>query len=336
MVSDPKIHHYVPRFYLRGFADTNDRLAVRERQGRTYVTSTNNVMARSGLYRAGNANLTAEYTLADIEGMASTIVSALRDGRLPPSGSSGRTILAIFMAVQIARNLTIMPPLGYYSELFDTFESLQVGTEDVRSYLTRAYGFTPAISEVEAATRVAEIGASTFLSTDDLKDFMLTTLFNSVKELAPFLEARQWSLEASKRQEIITSDRPVVLWNPPSEEDNYRGVGVADTEEIWFPVDRKRILVLRISGSEIVRRIGPERVDEVNEHIARHCTERIVSHPSASNTLAQTPLATRRPTIRFSQGPAFDRRTGDQLAEEIIHSWLPIRDIPDGVERDSD
>ena len=109
--------------------------------------------------------------------MASTIVSALRDGRLPPSGSSGRTILAIFMAVQIARNLTIMPPLGYYSELFDTFESLQVGTEDVRSYLTRAYGFTPAISEVEAATRVAEIGASTFLSTDDLKDFMLTTLF---------------------------------------------------------------------------------------------------------------------------------------------------------------
>ena len=52
-MSDPKIHHYVPRFYLRGFADTNDRLAVRERQGRTYVTSTNNVMARSGLYRAG-------------------------------------------------------------------------------------------------------------------------------------------------------------------------------------------------------------------------------------------------------------------------------------------
>lgn len=169
-------------------------------------------------------------------------------------------------------------------------------------------------------------------TTAELKSFKLKTMFDSIQVIAPILEGRQWSLEASKQNEMMTSDRPVVLWNPPSHEDNYRGIGVEDAEEIWFPVDRKRVLILRKVGSERTCRIGPERVDIVNEHIARHCTERIVSHPTASDKLAKVALAKRRPTIRFNQGPLFDGTTGTEIHGEMIHSWTPIRDIPDDVE----
>lgn len=138
-MSKPKIHHYVPRFCLRGFADTDDRLAVRERQGRTYVTSTENVMARSGEYSVDHAPPTAEYTLADIDAMASSVLNKVRDGSLPRRGSSERNKLAIFMAVQIGRDLNAMPLLAFLSELFDRFdssESGQIGIDDMRSYMT--------------------------------------------------------------------------------------------------------------------------------------------------------------------------------------------------------
>ena len=335
VVTEPKVHHYVPRFYLRGFANNNDRLAVRERSGRTYVTSTRNVMARSGLFRVGQTLLTAEHTLADIEATVSRVIGELREGTLPRRGTSERATLAIFLAVQLARGLNIMPMLDLLLDLWDRFGSLQITTQDMRTYLTSRHGFAPANAEIEAAKDMTYIWGKGSPSPEELKAFMLKLMFDAIREVTPFLEARQWSLEASKGKNFITSDRPVVLWNPPTPEDSHLGVGIARTKEIWFPVDRSRILILRIDGSEMIRRIGPERVRTTNEHIARHCTERIVSHPEAAKDLMDCPLAKRRPPVRFNRAPAVDSKSGADLGHEILHVWAPIRDIPDDVEVDA-
>jgi len=333
-VSDPKVHHYVPRFYLRGFADTNDRLAVRERSGRTYVTSTKNVMARSGLFSLEGAVLSSEHTLADIEAMVSEVIRDLREGILPRSGTSERATLAIFVALQMAR-INIIPKLDLLLDLWCEHGSLELTTQDMRTHLTPRFGFTPSEAELDAAKDLAYIWGKASQTPDDMKRFMLRLMFDSIREITPLLEARQWSLEASKEKKFITSDRPVVLWNPPTREDSYLGIGIAKTEEIWFPVDPSRILILRTGGSELIRRIGPERVRATNEHIARHCTERIVTHPEGLKALADYALAERRPTIRFNRGPAIDSISGAELGHEILHLWAPIRDIPDDMEAGS-
>ena len=329
-MSKPKVHHFVPRFYLRGFANAKDRVAVRDREGRSYVTSTRNVMARSGLYTVPGHHSEMEETLSRIETETSLPFKALLSGSLPPLGSTDRSTLANFMAIQMSRNLDDFAVFFILArEASKAFGSLPVSKEDMRSLLTERYGFEPNDSEVETARDITNFFGTAPLDAAQMKNMELDIMLGASRKVAPGIEKRTWSLESSKKADLITSDRPVVLWNPPLPQDRYKGVGIEDAEEIWLPVDRKRILILRNSGPSGTRRIGPERVSIVNQHIARHCGKAIVSHPSVAGETARIELASRRPTFRFSKGPAFDQDTGKKVAEEVWHLWRPIRDIPD-------
>ncbi len=35
--------------------------------------------------------------------------------------------------------------------------------------------------------------------------------------------------------------------------------------------------------------------------------------------------------MRFWEAPAVDARSGQRIADEVLHMWSPIRDIPDDV-----
>ena len=329
-MSEPKVHHFVPRFYLRGFANARDQVAVRDREGRSYVTSTRNVMARSGLYTIPGRHSNAEEALSRIETEASRPFKALRSGSLPPLGSPGRSTLAQFMAIQMSRDLDDFAVFFVLArEARKAFGSLPVSKGDMRSLLVERNGFEPNDSEVETARDITNLFGTAPLDEAQMKDMELDIMMDASRKVAPGFEKRTWSLESSKKADLITSDRPVVLWNPPLPQDSYKGVGIEDAEEIWLPVDRKRILILRNSGPSGTRRIGPERVRMVNQHIARHCGKAVVSHPSAADMTARIDLASRRPTHRFSKGPAFDQDTGEKVADEVWHMWRPIRDIPD-------
>ena len=287
------------------------------------------ILAQTSNHRWSFPPLTAEYTLSDIESMASSVLQKLRNGILPSSTSTERKALILFMGVQLTRNTDAFLLSDFVLQITKRFGSHVVDIDDMRSYLNELYGFEPSENEIRAARDVAYVLGAGPGSIDEMKAIELGIMFESLKTIPSILEARAWSLESSKKESLITSDRPIILWNPPSPRDEYQGAGVVDVEEIWFPIDRRRILTLRRAGPEKVRRIGPERVAFVNQHIARHCTERIVSHPSISDLLDGIQLARRRPTLRFGMGPGFDSDTGQQLAGKILHCWRPIRDIPD-------
>ena len=162
-------------------------------------------MARSGEYSVDHAPPTAEYTLADIDAMASSVLNKVRDGSLPRRGSSERTKLTVFMAVQIGRDLDAMVLVTFFSELFDRFDSSeigQIGIDDMRSHMISKYGFTSSKAEVEAAVELANLRlqAEELPTAGDLKRLMLKTMFDSsIQVIAPRLETRQWSLEVSKQ-----------------------------------------------------------------------------------------------------------------------------------------
>ncbi len=233
------------------------------------------------------------------------------------------------MAIQMSRNLDDFAVFFILArEARKAFGSLPVSKEDMRSLLTERYGFEPNDSEVETARDITNHFGTALLDAAQMKNMELDIMLDASRKVAPGIEKRTWSLESSKKADLITSDRPVVLWNPPLPQDRYKGVGIEDAEEIWLPVDRKRILILRNSGPSGTRRIGPERVSIVNQHIARHCGKAIVAHPSVAGETAGIELASRRPTDRFSKGPAFDQDTGKKVADEVWHIWRPTTHHP--------
>jgi len=76
----PKLHHYVPQFYLRRFADDSGRLWVWERdQDRIFRTQSNNLAAESKFYwheeleSKGHDPLTIEKQFSELEGDAAQI-----------------------------------------------------------------------------------------------------------------------------------------------------------------------------------------------------------------------------------------------------------------------
>ena len=328
-MSEPKVHHFVPRLYLRGFANTKDQVAVRDRKGRAYITSTRNVMARSGLYRVPGQSSNAESALGRIESETVGPLRELRTGSLPSRGSPNRSAIARFMAIQTLRDIDDNPLFGMVRALRKRFECFPVSRQDTRRFLAESYGFEPSSPEVNTAWEMANFLGTGSLDEAQMKTIELDAMFDVSQRAAPILENLVWSLAASKREDFITSDRPVVLWRPPRPQDNYRGVGLQGAKEVWLPVDRRRILILTKRGRDRVRRIRPGRVDSINQHIARHCRMAIVSHPSMATKMDGLHLAERRPTWRFNQGPAFDRVTGAKVSDEIWHIWRPIRDIPD-------
>jgi Protein of unknown function (DUF4238) len=152
-------------------------------------------------------------------------------------------------------------------------------------------------------------------------------MFQSVDQLVPVLLDRWWTLEIARKPRLITSDCPLVIWRKPSPRDAYEGVGVGNAQEVRFPLDPRKQLVLTPTGSSLVRVIEPKRVRACNVDIAGGCHRFIVGHPDRRNALHEVPLTSKRPVLRFNTGPGYERRPDGTMAYlgEVLHMWVPRR-----------
>jgi hypothetical protein len=329
-LSEPKLHHFVPQSYLKRFANERNQVTVRSRDGSSYTSNTRNVMAVMGLYKVPQKPLTAEQTLGALEDEAKGVFDYIEESRtLPPSGSIERHTLALFMGVQLARDPDHVLKFEFVHDVLAAVGDPPIDPGTMREYLERkVLGFEPEDTEVQGACDFVNASAiqPDFPTREDAMQQRIDLMFDLAIHAAEHLKQRAWSLEAARHGELITSDRPVTIWAAPTPEDTYRGVGIHGADEIWLPIDRIRLISLRLTGPERVRTLGPGRLKQVNTHIARHCTMLIASHPD-NPEVEGLPLARRRPIIRFNTGPLY---LGDERAEGgILHVWKPIRDIPD-------
>lgn len=329
-MNDAKRQHFVPEFYLRRFADNNGRVTVRCRDGRSFTTSTSNILAEVHGYRVPGRPLTAEPLLGQAETGASIAleeVDAL--GRLPVRGSKARNELAVYMALQLSRTPDLIAHHEFEAGIRSKFGDGLVPAPWMRKHLADLWGFTPRDPEVSAACDLVNL-APTFDS-ESVHEFRIETMFDiAVRTVAPHIEAREWSLEVSRVPCFFSSDRPVSLWSPASEKLNYQGVGIVDAEALWFPLDPGKALVARRGGASTIRRIGPERRAAMNCHVGRHCTSLVFSRPDLADLMPER-LNRRRPVLRFWEGPMF-HDSGRPADNDVLHSWKPLLDIPDSVE----
>jgi hypothetical protein len=162
-MSDPKLHHYVPRFYLKNFCDPSGRLWVWDKVSRkVYPSSPEKVAAGTYFYRVPEFigtdvdPLFLEKDLADLEGRAAVIfeefiplLDTMKPLQFLQMGGDERWTISSYMAVQFLRTADQRDILefialsnGFYKDGITTEEKV-----NLHAYMLCAGGLIEKISK---------------------------------------------------------------------------------------------------------------------------------------------------------------------------------------------
>lgn len=327
---DPKRHHYVPRNYLLRFA-TDDQVFVRRRDGKTFTTNCINVAVESGFYDIdladGGKSKDIEKILADVEGATADVFRMIDDTmEAPPPGSSEREVLSVYLGLQMTRTPEQRERTLFPERLAVYLDGRELTRDLVASYLADHHlGFTPTENEVDAAFDFASVVLQDRAILT--REFSMRMMLRSVTDLAPRLAQFEWSVEHDRKERFITSDTPLVLWRTPTVRDEFEGFGIETAEEIRFPLDPAKQLVLTRRPRTPSARVNPMRSATANQDAAFACHDFVIAHPSQRTRVEQLQLPVRRPILRFNTGPLLRQLPDGRTVEdgEVLHLWVPRR-----------
>jgi hypothetical protein len=331
-VSEPKMHHYVPQAYLKGFGRDN-RVAVRWRhQEKIIVANVRDVAGETGFYETevgGVPSIETEYYLQRIDDKAFSAIRAIvQAGQVDCALAGTRAALTRFIAVQVTRTPELRERVYFPAKVLKYGAGRSIDEDLVAEYLEQVHlGFRPKRGEVKGALMLVQIAtAGSLPSQTDAVELSLSVS----RALHEVIYRKHWRLEIASAPAFITSDTPVVIWRTPNPRDHYEGIGVENAEEIRFPLDATHQLVLtNDEDPQSTSRVNDERVTACNADLAAACHRFIVGHPDRQEILQQVSLAARRPTARFNVGPGFERGSdgSDHYIGEIFHMWMQRGDL---------
>jgi hypothetical protein len=333
MTPRAKRHHQVPIFYLSRFC-SGGKVCARWRDGKVVDTSPVNVAVETGFYdiqdgEGGKSDVVEQWLLGDLaEGPAKEAIEVIdRCGKPPPEGSNDRATLAEFLALQITRTAGHREGDVFPRRVLDWAQGREVTRDLVAEYLElELLGFKPRDPEIDGAfVIVSQAMREPEVLTDD---WPVAMMLASAVDIVPILLALRWTIEVDRNREFITSDMPVVLWRKPSDRDNYEGLGPAKAEEIRFPLDPGKQLVMSRRQRPPVIEAAVHRVRRLNRDQADCCHRFIIGSPDSRAQIDAQRLAARRPLIRFWTGPysapgpdgRMQRQEGD-----VVHIMTPSR-----------
>jgi hypothetical protein len=288
-------HHYLPRFYLQGFADARKKIRMyRSRLGlKPVTTSITNAAVETGFYAVEGDDVDSselERHLSQIEHQASTLLrSLIRGGRL---SIDERMMFAAFLGFQIMRT----PESRLESEvMFDRMEKVfyeKMTPEWARERLAST-SLGPTDENVKLVMDIAQNPNAYRFYAPRNED--LRIMYNISMGLADALFQKAWLIAQSPGPAFITSDHCIVAYSAPTTPPRLTGIGVEDAELVAFPLDRHHALLMRQPGGQegkaVVHR---EDVGTVNSLMAAYSHRLIFQHPSdplIDRLLPKTPRA---------------------------------------------
>jgi hypothetical protein len=333
MQNVPKLHHYLTRAYLHGFAGPKGEIVLRRRGAAPVQANVATVGAERHLYSVelpdGTRDPSAEVTLSHFDSAGARGLKGLRASTIPRSGTEERRALSVFLGLQVCRTPEFETQLLFPRNVVDYCGTEEPALDQVRRYLAEVHlQFEPEEPEVIAARDFVMAPRAMHGGLPSKKD-VIEAMFNlALNELGPKLEAMTWSIEVCRKPRFATCDRLPAIWNRPSELDAIRGVGLLDAAELWLPLDVSHLLVLRRGGAERVEEVEPKRARFVNAHLAHHCFQATYHHPELKVRPDDFVMAKHRPATRFWTGPGYAQRSDGtrELIGELLHLWTPIRD----------
>jgi Protein of unknown function (DUF4238) len=318
-VDEAKLHHTVPQFYLRGFANDDERITtVRLPGDKVYTSRVKNTAAINRFYSIDGHPDGAdvfEKGLSELEGLAAQVLREIVDGAWPLSEQQ-RLRLGFFMAVQHLRGPDHRRTLEYIAAQMARLEVQVNGRDNVKQWVQTKFGLVVDDDDAEVLWhQVTQPGGPpvTVAPLAHIKE-----IINGAQRLLPYLVSRPWKLVRFSRRSLITCDSPVGLV-PAENAEPWQGVGFETAWGINFPLTRKLGLMMTsvepvIEFDYPAEKVRAGRLDVVepgttaiakffNSFTVGSASEYLFHHPDDASVLS-SPLP--EPTLSNISGPDLD------------------------------
>lgn len=283
-MTKPKRHHYLPEFYLHGFA-ANGIVQVYDKQRDEYRGQQPvNTAVKSHYYAAedadGNRNTDIETMLSEIESLASKAIE--KASSCDTLTSEDRDNLAIFVAF-------------LWNRVPDFEHSINKVHKHAVKILADAVFSDEETAKRELARFDKDTGNSFAVNAKEIVEFhkkgaykieihrnasllaMLTTSF----DFANYFRQMDWAfIHAPNGASFVTSDNPFFLYPPPDLPKNSPyGVGILLRGAIKLvPLTQSMVLAMYDKGDSIhQKQLGKRQVREININLARVATRFIIA-----------------------------------------------------------
>ncbi len=254
-MSEPRKHHYVSQFYLRGFSAEGQRIFQLEKKtGRVYECSIRDVAAIRDYHELDHRDFedpnALEKQLAEAEGHFSSILAEVLAAGISTRKHHARLIeLLNLMRVRV-------PAQKAYVE-----KALEESVRSVGRLMER-HGKLPPPSRPGGS-----IMDEVTISIRNFKCLQFMFMLAADPDVLGLLASMKPSLlDAPEGSSFLTCDQPVALYHPTTSEKDAYGVGLIDPlTEISFPLSTRVLLKLTWPSGEPERRpAAAAEADELN------------------------------------------------------------------------
>ena len=275
----------MPRFYLRGFGDTGDRLRTFDKTlsreltlaiGDATVVTDYHTIAVQGL-----APDAIEGSLSELEAVLAPALAAVVSEPFPPN-ESVRIDVAIFLSFQFLR----VPRLRAIWEseagrhLVDHFSAFAADIERDPERLQELHREAMPDASAEQLTEVLWIAKSGAIEVQLRTEQYLDGMLASIIPLAQHLAARPWRLvTAVEGAEFLVSDSPVTAMAY-----DLSG-GLLKADFVTAPIDRRHALILGPTGrdDQAALNYGPAEAVGINGATFGSAARWVYAHPESAN-----------------------------------------------------
>lgn len=310
--------HFVPKTYLRAWADSAGQVSYRRRDSeRAIPNGIGNVAVAGGIYGVGDIGQARERLFNQVEDdWASLRFELTTRGDLY---KDRRSALALFLALQLMRTEKHREQTNFAVDVAARTNERPVPKAVIRQHFQELDGGTilPDDEEVEAAWDF--INGSPGIPTADEAFGVAAEI--AVTKVAPTLEAMNWTVHKYRRPVLWSSDCPVHYWRRPTDKPHYGGIGIGNADEVRFPLSPGALLVMTRQTRPSPALPNPRAV---NAEIGKQCHKFVFATKQSIAALEGFELSERSPRLRFRSGPGYRRRADgtDEYLGEVIHQFV--------------
>lgn len=248
-----KRHHVVPQAYLKAWADDHNRVGVFDgRTGKSFTTDTKNAAVRSKLYTMrlpdGSERDDLEAVFAEVEGQLIEVIRSLHSGQWPLT-AEGRSLIANFIALQIARAPSILETTHrMVDEVTEMAEKMQVAMDNTKTEMSP----DEYAEHVATMSRVNDLSSGPSYTLDEFVELHRYPTLGALSAMADFVEPianLKFTLLESPEGEFLTSDQPVAHWAPPGQPESM-GTGLLTAERSTLPISPHLCLQFQVPEDE--------------------------------------------------------------------------------------
>lgn len=292
-------HHYVPQFYLRGFAGDKGQLLVTDRpSGKTFRTNPSNVAAQRD-FNTVNIPETdpqiVEKGLAEFEGEVAPALERIKAEKSLSNGADRQLLMSFICGLAIRNPRQRSTINDFVGEVVQRVADLTFATEERWA------------SQVEKMKKDGVWDESSNVTYADMKKFIdernykievapefnIKTEIEQHANLVEHISARKWQMVAAKLGSggFITTDVPVCLrWSDDRDHGFYApGFGVANTQ-VLFPLSSDLAIMGSFEGKEDVVEADIFTVSSINSVTISNARNQVYSKDTSFHYMRPFPM----------------------------------------------